>query len=428
MQTRTKAPSTAANSADDIGIVAGELRNAFADLQTRLDTKLGELDKRAPGASVEDVRAELAPHAQAVADLQEQMTRIGRPQNPGTMQLDRNQEQTQALGHFLRSGDPSKLVALGAWRPDMATRAVTGTEQVQPQGGYVVLPTIDTNIDRIERVVSPIVNFVRNVSIGGREYVRHVKQSGAVFTPVASDSGDPAADAATYREIRINSHEHRGAIEMARSLLNDAYYDVGAEVARDFGEGRALAKADQYVNGTGVGQAKGMLSANNSYSLQTSKTEPALGTIGYVKTGSTTDWGATATTKVDVFQQVIARLKPQYLAGANFFMNRTSISQVMLFKDANGQLLWVPSLLPGNAATLRAYPVQNIEEFPDGASGKFPAAFGNLAEAYTGVDTVGLEILPNPYRTTGIVRFEAFIRFGGGFNKTEAFKPIRWEA
>lgn len=426
MQTRTKAPSAPPNSADDIGIVAGELRNAFADLQTRLDTKLGELDKRAAGASVEDVRAELAPHAQAVADLQEQMTRIGRPQNPAAMALDRSQEQNEALARFLRTNDPSGLIVLGAWKPELATRAVTGSEQSQPLGGYVVLPTIDTNIDRIERVVSPIANFVRNVTIGGREYVRHVKQTGAVFTWVAGDSGEPDADASNYREVRIDAHEGRAVITIARSLIADAYFDVAGEVARELGEARALAKADTFVNGTGVGQPKGILSVNNVYAEQTSKTEPALGTVGFVKTASASDWGATATSKIDVFQQIIARVKPQYLNGSNFFMNRTSISQVMLFKDANGQLLWVPSLIPGNAASLRGYPVQNIEEFPDGASGKFPAAFGNLAEAFTGVDRAGLEILVNPFRTSGMIRFEAFTRFGGGLNKTEAVKLIKW--
>jgi len=75
---------------------------------------------------------------------------------------------------------------------------------------------------------------------------------------------------------------------------------------------------------------------------------------------------------------------------------------------------------------LLGYPVAVVEELSAGSDGAFPVAFGDMRAAYTIVCRAGLEILPNPYRKTGAVRFETYGRWGGGMVNSEALKLIKW--
>lgn len=410
-------------NADEIVTLAGELRSNYANLVERLGTLEANDGQRL---------AEIQRQAQAISDQQDALTRANRPRAPQDVAMERSETQRAALAAFLRGEGTAALEACGGWKPDMAERSKglearqQGSSVNTTLGGYLVLPDVDTNIDRISRVYSNIRDFVRVVPIGGREYLRDVKVGKATVTWVEDDSvSEPEADTPDFKEVRIVAREARAIMQYSRTLLADAYFDLVGEVSIDLAEAYTIAEADCIINGNGIGKPKGILKYDTAE--QTGRTEPAFGTIGFVKTGQTAAWGNTTDkTEIDVFQNTIARMKPEHLSGSNWFMNRTSIAQVMLFKDKNGQLLWVPSLIPGNASTLRNYPVQNIEEMPDGASGKFPAMFANLNKGYTLVDRAGMEVLVNPYRTTGKTRFESYKRIGGGVMKSEAIKLIKW--
>jgi HK97 family phage major capsid protein len=313
---------------------------------------------------------------------------------------------------------------MGAWRPEMVTRASAGSSLSNPLGGYVVLPELDRQIDRVAAQYSPLAEHARVVTIGGTEYIRHVRKSGPAATWLRREGQQvDDADAMQFDEVRIVAHELQAIPVYPRNLLDDAYFDLQGELALALTEAFGTQTNDAFWNGDGNGQPRGILSYPTAE--QTGKTEPALGTIGFVKTGSTTAFGA-AGSEVDVFAHVISRLKTQYLPNARFFMDRISLSQVMLFKDDANRPIWQPSLQSGVPSTLLGYPVAVVEELAAGSSGSFPVAFGDMRPAYTIVRRAGLEILPNPYRSTGLVRFETYGRWGGGMNKSEALKTIKW--
>jgi HK97 family phage major capsid protein len=399
--------------------MANELRSAVAELNTRFDERLRRSDQ-----TLNDIRAELAPHAAAIAEMQAALTRMGRPGVPGGEAVP-DRVGNQALAEWLRSGNSEPLQRMGAWRPDMAIRASAGSSLSGPHGGYVVLPEVDRVIDRVAAAYSPLAEHARVVTIGGTEYIRHIRSAGPAATWIRREGEEIGeADGLGFNEIRIVAHELQAIPVYPRNLLDDAYFDLQGELAAALAEAFGTETNSAYWNGDGNAQPHGIL--NYPTAEQTGKAQPDFGKIGFVKTGSTSGWSAAAGDEINVFVQAISRLKPPYLANARFFMDRMTLSQVMLFKDDVGRPIWQPSLQAGVPSTLLGYPVAVVEELSAGASGSFPVAFGDMRAAYTIVRRAGLEILPNPYRKTGAVRFETYGRWGGGLVNSEALKLIKW--
>lgn len=441
MQTRS-APAQAApvpQNVSETANLASEVRTAVADLRTRFDTKVAEIERRTTGTlTIEQVRTELAPHAQAVAELQTALTRAGRPQNGREVELETNQRSRAAFAHWLRTGDASKLKALtigvdaegkdmSAWQPEMCERA-SGSSETGPAGGYVVLPEIDRNIQRITDVYSEFGARARNVVIGATEFITFLKERGATLTWMNREGQEAGeADAMTFRPVRIVAHEAQVIPVYPRNLLQDAFFDLNGEVARDIAEATAIGTNSAFFNGDGNGQPRGFVS--HATAEQTSpKVEVAVDKIGFIETGSNSGWSAAPGDEADVFKRVQYFIKPQYKAGSTYIFDRMTLSEVALFKDLDGQYLWQPSLIAGQPSQLFAAPIMVADEMPSPAQDKFPVAFGDPNQFYTVVRRAGLEILINPYRNSGLVRFEAYIRVGGAVSKPEAVKFIKQAA
>jgi HK97 family phage major capsid protein len=72
------------------------------------------------------------------------------------------------------------------------------------------------------------------------------------------------------------------------------------------------------------------------------------------------------------------------------------------------------------------YPVARMEDMPDKASNSFSIAFGNLKEAYTIVDRLGIRVLRDPFTAKPFVKFYTHKRTGGGVVNFEAIKLVKF--
>ena len=109
-------------------------------------------------------------------------------------------------------------------------------------------------------------------------------------------------------------------------------------------------------------------------------------------------------------------------------MNATTAARIRKFKTSDGQFLWQPSLVSGQAATLLGYPVVEAEDMPDIAANSLSIAFGNFRAGYLIAERTETSILRDPYSNKPFVTFYATKRVGGCVTNSEAIKLMKFAA
>jgi HK97 family phage major capsid protein len=407
-----------------------QVNRGVSELRSRQESFEGQAR-----ADIDAVRGELAPMAQAMAAMEEALARYARPGAPAAPEAQ-SEERLAAFSHWLRTGDHSKLESVNGWHPGQAersrgsilTRANTGLAESGPFGGYVILDNFDREIDRISRVFSGVRAFAKVVKIsGGNTYEKATKVSGATARRTTESATRTATDALKWATNQITAHEAYAEPVYSRQVMADVFFDLMSEVVADLGEAYGVLEGAETVNGTGVGECEGFLKPAAGLAQQTGTTEVTPGKLGFVKTGHATGWGpgSVAGDAFDVFTNVRTALKTQYLARARYFMNRVSLGEIMLIKDSEGNPIWQPSMQVGVPSSLRGYSVALVEEMPDRGAGTFPVTFGDMETYYTILDRLGLDMLLNPFKTSGFITIETWKRFGGKVMKSEAMKAIK---
>ena len=106
-------------------------------------------------------------------------------------------------------------------------------------------------------------------------------------------------------------------------------------------------------------------------------------------------------------------------------MNSATLAQLVKVKDENGNYLYQPSLAAGVASTMFGYPVVTDENMPDVEANAKAIVFGDFNRGYLIADRIGYSMLVNPYKTSGLVEFEARKRVGGIVKDADALKVLR---
>ena len=128
----------------------------------------------------------------------------------------------------------------------------------------------------------------------------------------------------------------------------------------------------------------------------------------------------------DILIDVVHALNPRYRQGASFVMNASTLAEVRKFKDADGNFIWRPGLVEGQADTLLGYPVVESEDMPDIAADSLSVAFGNFERGYTIVERTGTRVLRDPYSNKPYVNFYATRRVGGAVVNSDAIKLLKF--
>jgi len=220
---------------------------------------------------------------------------------------------------------------------------------------------------------------------------------------VAEGDANTASDP-TYGAHDITIFEARVHTDISNQLLEDAAFDMGAELARDFAEEFGRLEGAAFVNGNGTSQPEGLLTSSDF------ATDSATGTL--------------EDDIVDLFHAVPSVFAQRGAWG----MSRATMSAVRKLKSSNGEFLWAESLTPGNPPTLLGRPVVEFPDLPDiGASGTIvPIVFGDWQTAYRIFDRVGLSVLRDPFSRSANseVRFLARRRVGGKLVQAEAIRGL----
>lgn len=307
----------------------------------------------------------------------------------------------KAFGRYLRKGDDGALARLQA-------KALSAG--VDPEGGYLVTSAMSQAIARTVFETSPVRALAAVETIAGDSLEMLVDKDEPGAGWVAETETRAETDTPDLAKVAIPTQEMYAEPRATQKLIDDASIDVEAWLATKIAERFARLEASAFVNGSGVGRPRGLL----TYAAGT-----AWGQIEQVNSGS--NGAVTADSLIDLQ----GTLKEGYGGGAAWLMNRITLRDARKLKDTTGQYLWQPGLGAGQPDTLLGRPVYAAADMPVPATGALAVLLGDLRRAYQIVDRAGVRILRDPFTAKPFVKFYATKRVGGDVVNFDAVKLLK---
>lgn len=397
-----------------------EVQKAFSEFKEANDARLAKYDVLLEEKTDrlnkvldqhETRNQELVKVQEQSANLQEQLDRLeasaGRPSRNGTgkdaaeVEAYRNAFD-RSIRRSAENRDPADLAVLNKHRAAL-------TKGDDPGAGYLLAPA-EVNRDIIKDIIehSPMRGLatVRNIGVASLKQPKRTAAAGAARRigerETRVNTGDPA-----YGMLEFKADEMFARGEISQQMLEDADYDLGAELKGEFVEQFSLKEGIEHITGTGAdGQCQGILSAQG---------------VGEIKTGDASK--LTSDGLIDAFYA----LKTAYTRNANWLLNRSTIASIRKLRDGDGNYLWTPGITGVVPNSILGATYVEMPAMPDVAAGAVPIVFGDFKRAYVIVDRIGLAILTDfiTQADNGTVVYRARRRVGGGVRQEEAYKKVK---
>jgi len=363
------------------------------------------IELSAPDVAVEAASTELPPEvlerievaetkaADLAAKVDRLETRLARPNARVEAKDDDAALERQAFLSFCRKG----LEGMS----DLERKTLIAAPTSPTAGGWNLVPQYFVQ-ELMRNLVefSPMREVARVQQVSGNPVIlpKRVQNLTAAWVP---EDTQHALSEPAYGQQSISIFEARVSVEVSNQLLEDAAFNLEAELARDFGEEFGRLEAAAFVKGNGTTEPQGFMTD-----------------AGFV----TSQQAVTADTLIDLYYSV----PTVYSRRGTWLMPRSAIANVRKLKTSQGYL-WTENLAPGDPATILGRPVV---EFPDLTGGGSPnlstVAFGDWSRAYRIFDRIGLEILRDPYSAArrSVVTFHARKRVGGAVVDATAIRGL----
>jgi HK97 family phage major capsid protein len=389
---------------------------AWEQFKKANDERLAQLEKK--GHAAEDAVAKVdvinEDLNKLAKELAEARLAAQRPAGGDKGELTAQQrEHKQAFEQFLRNGDDSGLRAI-------ERKAMNSTSD--PDGGYLVLPELEREIDRVVPTISAMSRLARNITIGTRSWQKRVKTSGMAMRRVAEGATGGETTEPKYARIEVVVHPAEVEPWVYNETLEDADIDLAADLAFEASIGFAEGSASEFISGNGVGCAQGITAytnvANASY---------AWGKIGYIASGKAATFASVA--PADKIVDLQHALKAQYRNGAVWVTSDTVLGKMRQLKDGSGTYyLWQPDPSAGFGGRFLGSPVETDDNMPALASNAYSLAYGNFMRGYAIVNRTGITLIRDNITSKGQTKFNFRKRFGGGVYNFEAIKLLKMAA
>lgn len=353
--------------------------------------------------------AQIAALRSDVDDVRARVDRIARAaQRPAIGSDTASPEVKGFVEGYLRRGSTRELKSLN-----------TG---VPADGGYAVPREIDALIARELTEISPIRAIAQVVQTGSSGYRKLIATGGTASGWVSETAARPETATPQFTEIAPPAGDLYANPAASQAMLDDAGFDLESWLASEIAMEFARAEGAAFVNGSGLDQPEGFLSAPVSTAADGVR---SFGTLQYIGSGDAAGFGPSPDARLI---DLVHTMKAGHRQGASFVMNSATLAEVRKLKTADGAFLWQPGLVEGQPDRLFGYPVVEAEDMPDIAAGAFPIAFGNFRAGYLIAERSATEILRDPFTNKPFVHFYATRRVGGQVLDSSAIKLLKIEA
>ncbi len=282
-------------------------------------------------------------------------------------------------------------------------------------GNHGVLQN-DAYLAEIQKAVvefSPVRQFARVINIGTTAIDIPRRSTTASASFVGENATRSETTNPDYELVNIQAHELYARADISQQLLEDAEFDLEAEMAMEFGEQFGVAEGTVFVSGTGTNQPTGLLDTSNGID-GVSANEDSAGTL-----------------QVEDLFDLAYGVKAEYARNGAWMLNRATLPLIRAFETSAGGYIWSPSIAPGDPNTILGSPYVEATDLDAPTAGTFasgaqPIVFGDYRRAYTIVDRTGVQIQRDPFTlaANGQVRYIARKRVGGKVMIAEAAKSL----
>jgi len=318
-------------------------------------------------------------------------------QRLGAPAIVQGEPERKAFGNYLRFGEA---------RMD-ATETKALSVAANANGGYLVPPEQGSEILKLLTEMSPLRQYANVQTVTGSEITFPTLLSGvnAFWT---EEGADMTASEPTFGQVKIANYELSSFYVASNKVLEDNAYNLEGEMNTELAKGFAKVEGLAFVNGTGTGQPRGLMTAAG---------------ITEVKTGVAANFPAA--NPMDVLIAMQHSIPSFHARSAVWLMNRNTLSTIRRFKDAQGQYL-VTDPIDGGVLRLLGNPIVEMPDMDNVAAGTAPIMFGDMS-GYRIFDRVDLSLLRDPFTlgTKGQVRFIARKRVGADLTHADRFVKLR---
>ncbi|MEH6556307.1 MAG: phage major capsid protein [Oceanicoccus sp.] len=335
-----------------------------------------------------------------ISDIETKSNRIGNTMMKGAG------VNHKAAERFLKSGDTSEL----------HEKAMSTT--IGGDGGHMVVPALHDEILRrltegnpLRRLVRMIPNVQSNsfeqlVSVGGAQALRKAELS------TRSETNSP-----TLQKVTIGLTELSAIPAMTSELISSSGFNVVEWLAQEVADSFAAKERYEWLYGTGVEEAKGILSYTLTADADGSRT------FGEIQEITST---TSATFKSEDLTALIYSMQAQYRPGAVWLMSTDAILTARNLKDVDGRPLWQDGLSLGQPPSLLGYEVVELSDLPAVGAGANSIIFANLQRGYTVAENPAhAGVLRDEITQPGFVKFYTRTMTGAGVIDDRAVKVLQ---
>ena len=274
----------------------------------------------------------------------------------------------------------------GGFRNESADFLRTG---VNSQGGYLLPTEMDSAIATKlseENVMRQICRVIETNS--QHEIPIMASQPNAQWI---AEGAKIDLQSGSFDRVTLGAFKLAAAVNISNELLQDSYYNLQDFFAEEFSKNFAASEEQAFVNGNGVTEPQGFLTALDA------ATDVAV---------STTTAGANLA--VDDLINVVYSLQRAYRSNACWLMHDSTLQAIRKIKDSNLQMYWTASTSEGEPPLLLGYKVYSSSFMPQYASGATIAGFGNFQQGYV-IGDRGQRIFKPLYELLALNDLSAFI-------------------
>lgn len=361
-------------------------------------------------AAAEAAAAALAvEHAAAIAEVKALTTRLDKVEAKANRPVaansvpaaDNDNVERKAFTAYLKQGidriSPDEVKAL--------------TLSTNANGGFLAPQEFGTELIKLLREYSPLRQYAKVIGIESASiiYPRRLTSTSATWV---SEIAARTESGMTFEQVTLNAFELATYTDVSNQLLADNVYNLEGELLADYAETFGKVEGLAFVNGTGSGQPKGIMTATG---------------IAEVKTGAAAAFPGT--NPADVLIGMYHKIPTTFAQAGVWLMNRNTLSVIRTWKDTTGQYLVLNPITQGGASTLLGRPIVEMLDMDDIGANKYPIIFGDMS-GYRIVDRVGIDTLRDPYtiRLVGQTRFHASKRVGADVTHPDRFVKLKCAA
>lgn len=389
---------------------------AFEEFKRANDDRLKAIEAKgyAPAdvvEKVEKINNDLTELGKQIADVAKKSNRPAA--GDGSESAEQAEYKSAFRESFLRKGDASGL-------KDLERKAFQSGSDVD--GGYFIDEEMEMEVDRIAATVSPMRALADVRVIGSKGLEFRAKTSGMAARWVGEGEAGGETANPKYAKLEILAEEMEAEPWVYNNALDDADFDVVADITDEAGIAFGEAEGAAFISGNGIKKPRGILTydiaANASY---------AWGKIGYIASGGA---GAFAASNPgDNIIDLLHSLKSVYRTGATLLMADTTLAAVRKIKDGSGNFyLFNPDATGKFAGFVLGAPVEIDDNMPVVAANSYSIAYANFKRAYRIVDRKGIALIRDNLTTKGTTKFNFRKRVGGGIRNYEAIKLMKFAA